>query len=325
MTTQLETAPLSGEPATAGSPPRGGRAPVARARRKRFRTTRPWVPWLFVAPFVLVFTVFTAIPGITSLTMSFTDIGARDLRDPLGVNFVGLETFARVLSDPTFSRSVMASGIFVVLTVPATMVLGFVLALILDSGIRRLRGLYRAAIYVPVVTNVVAAAMIWQYAFTPEGPLNGLFGSLGLPTANWLGEPTLAVPVVALLGIWRNLGIAMVLFLAGLQAIPTELKEAAQIDGAGYLRRLSSITIPLLRPTTLLVSVLMMVFFLNMFEEPYLVTGGGPLGSTRTISIWVFQQFGYGNIAPSMAGSFILLVIVCVVSAVQFRLLRSKH
>ncbi len=306
-----------GGSAQAGSP--------APRRRTRLRATPPWVPWVFVAPFLVVFVLFTAIPGVSALAMSFTDIGARDLRDPFGVDFVGFDTFARVLADPGFGRSVLNTGLFVLITVPTTMAIGFVIALILDTGIRRLRPLFRAAIYVPVITNVVAAAMIWQYAFTAEGPLNGLLGAIGLPTPNWLGVPALAIPTVALLGVWRNIGICMVLFLAGLQAIPHDIKEAAEIDGAGYFRRLTSMTIPLLRPTTLLVSVLMMVFFLNIFDEPYLVTGGGPLGSTKTIALWVFGQFGFGNIAQSMAGSFLLLAIIGVVSFVQFRLLRPKH
>lgn len=300
-----------------------GRPP--RPRRGRFHPVAPWIPWAFVAPFLLIFTLFTAIPGISAFVVSFTDMSTRDLRNPLGIDFVGLDTFVRVLGDPTFLRSVLNTGMFVVLVVPTTMVIGFVIALILDTGVRRMRPLFRAAIYVPVITNVVAAAMIWQYAFTIEGPLNSLLTAVGLPALNWLGNPVLAVPTVALLGIWRTIGICMILFLAGLQTIPSEIQEAAAIDGAGYMRRLRSITIPLLQPTILLVSVLMMIFFLNIFDEPYLVTGGGPLGSTKTIALWVFGQFGFGDIAQAMAASFLLLGLIGLVSAAQFRLLRPTH
>lgn len=301
----------------------GGPARGALPRRRRLIAA--WVPWVFLSPFIFVFTIFTAIPAIAALSMSMTDIGARDVRNPFGVSFVGFETFAKIFADPGFLRAIGNTGLFVVITVPTTMAIGFVLALILDTGIRRLRSFFRAAVYLPVVTNVVAAAMIWQYAFTIGGPFNTLLESMGLSGANWLGEPLLAVPTVASLGIWRNIGTCMVLFLAGLQAIPVEVREAAMIDGAGYWRQLTSMTMPLLRPTTLLVSVLMMVSFLNIFEEPYLVTGGGPLGSTRSIALWVYAQFGYGNIAQSMAGSFVLLALIGAISFVQFRLLRPKH
>lgn len=295
------------------------------ARSRNRRAVATWVPWVFLAPFLFVFTVFTAIPAIAALAMSMTDISARDVRSPLSVSFVGLETFVRVFSDPGFIRAIGNTALFVLITVPTTMALGFAIALVLDTGIRKLRSFFRAAVFLPVVTNVVAAAMIWQYAFTIGGPFNSLLESLGLSGANWLGDPVLAVPTVASLGIWRNIGMCMVLFLAGLQAIPADVREAAMIDGAGYWRQLFSMTIPLLRPTTLLVSVLMMVSFLNIFEEPYLVTNGGPLGSTRSIALWVYAQFGYGNIAQSLAGSFILLALIGVISLVQFRLLRPKH
>lgn len=298
--------------------------PASSARRRKRVGVGAWVPWIFLSPFIVVFLVFTAVPALIALTMSFTDIGARDLRNPLSVSFVGFATFGKVLGDPDFLRAVANTGLFVVLAVPTIMVIGFALALVLDTGISRLKPFFRAAVYLPVVTNVVAAAMIWQYAFTNSGPLNSMLESIGLSGANWLGDPLLALPTVASLGVWRNLGICMILFLAGLQAIPTEVREAAAIDGAGYWRTTFSITMPLLRPTTLLVSVLMMIFFLNIFDEPFLVTAGGPLGSTRSIALWVYNQFGFGNIGQSLAGSFLLLVLVGVVSFVQFRLLRPK-
>lgn len=297
-------------------PPRG---------RQGHLSVRPWVPWLFVAPFVILFVVFTVIPAAAALSMSFTDIGLRDLRDPLAVDFVGFQTFAEVFSNPDFGRAVWNTVLFVLCTVPATLVLGFILALILDSGIRKLKGLFRTAIYVPVVVNIVAAAVIWQYAFNVEGPFNEFLASIGIQGQNWLGDPAFALPTVALLGVWRNLGAAMILFLAGLQSRPTEVDEAAAVDGAGYMRRLFSITLPLLRPTTLLVSVILMERFINIFDEPFLVTHGGPVGSTETLAIWVFERFGFGEIAQAMAGSLMMLTLVGIVALIQFRFLRPKE
>ncbi|WES63545.1 sugar ABC transporter permease [Microbacter sp. GSS18] len=310
----------------AGSP----RPPVVRATSRR----RSWhsagavqsrTGWLFVAPFLILFALFTAIPVATSFAMSFTDIRSREIRNPLAVDFVGFDNFIDVLSDPTFQRALLTTLVFVALCVPLSLVIGFVLALALDTGIRRLRSTFRAVIYVPVIANIVAAAVIWQYAFTPSGPVNTAIESLGVAGPNWFGDPAWAVANVVILSVWRNIGTCMVLFLAGLQAVPNELYEASSLDGAGGLRSAWSITLPLLRPTTLLVSVLMTVAFLNIFEEPYLLTGGGPLGSTRSIALWVYEQFGFGNVAGSMAGSFILLLLVGIVALVQFRVLRPKH
>jgi multiple sugar transport system permease protein len=283
------------------------------------------VAWLFVAPFLILFVVLTAIPVLGALGMSFTDITAADIRNPFSVDFVGFSNFVNVLTNATFLRSVANTALFVVVCVPLSMGIGFALAVILNTGIARLRTFFRAAIYLPVITNIVAAAVIWQYAFTINGPVNSGLATLGITGPNWLGDPSWAPPTVIILGVWRNIGTCMVLFLAGLQAVPEEVYEAASIDGAGHWRRLTNMTMPLLRPTTLLVSVLMTVSFLNIFDEPYLLTKGGPLGSTESIALWVYEQFGFGNVAASMAGSFILLILVAVVAVVQFRLLRPKQ
>jgi multiple sugar transport system permease protein len=290
-------------------------------RRTRSHTA---VGWAFLLPFGIVFLLFTAVPIVASLATSLTDMRSTDLRTPLGVDFVGLANYLTLLGDDRFVRSVLNTVVFVVVGVPLTMLAGFVLALTLDSGIRRFRTTFRGLFYAPVVTNVVSVALIWQYAFNQNGTVNEVLAGLGFAGPNWLGDEHLAMPVVILLGIWRNFGTAMLLFLAGFQAVPESVIEAAAIDGAGPLRRLWSITIPLLMPTTLLVSVLLSVFFLQVFDEPYLLTGGGPLGSTESIALYTYNQFGFGNFGVSSAASYILLVFVVVFSAVQFRLLRPR-
>lgn len=281
--------------------------------------------WLFLVPFLALFLLFTAIPAVLAIGASLTDMTARDIRDPFAVNFTGLDGFVEVISNPGFQSAFLNTVMFVILCVPLSMGLGLALALMLDNGIRRLKTFFRAAAYVPVITNIVAAAVIWQYAFSIAGPVNSTLGSIGLPQPNWLGEPGWAVTTVVMMGVWRTTGTCMVLFLAGLQAVPEEVYEAASTDGAGPWRRLWSITLPLLRPTTLLVLVLQTVSFLNIFEEPYLLTKGGPLGSTKSIAVWVYEQFGFGNVSASMAGSVLLLLLVAVVAIVQFRMLRPKH
>lgn len=281
--------------------------------------------WIFVAPFLAIFTIFTAIPAVVALIYSFTDIGAAGIRRPFTVDFVFLDTFWRVLTNASFLRSLGTTAMFVFVGVPLTMAIGLALAVALNSGIKHLRGTYRAAFYLPVITNIVAAAVIWQYAFTLNGPANTFLQSIGLTGPNWLGDPGMGFWTVMMLTIWRNVGTCMVLFLAGLQGIPPDVYEAAAIDGASPWRRFLSITLPLLRPATLLVTVLMTVSYMNIFDEPYLVTGGGPLGTTRSVALWVYEQFGHGNIASAMAGSYVMLVIVVVVGIIQLRMLRASR
>jgi multiple sugar transport system permease protein len=281
--------------------------------------------WLFVAPFLAVFVVFTAVPAVIALCYSFTDIGIADIRHPFDVGLTGFTTFARVLTNAGFLKSLVTTGIFIVIGVPLTMAIGLALALALNSGVNHLRATYRAAFYLPVITNIVAAAVIWQYAFTLTGPVNTLLAGAGLAGPNWLGDPNMAITTVILLTTWRNVGTCMVLFLAGLQTIPADVYEAAAIDGASAGRSFWSITLPLLRPATALVTVLMTVSYMNIFDEPFLLTKGGPLGSTRSVALWVFEQFGQGNIASAMAGSYVMLAIVVVLGLLQLRMLRTAQ
>ncbi|MGP4007573.1 carbohydrate ABC transporter permease [Streptomyces sp. 4N124] len=293
-------------------------------RRRGGGARRTAVAWLFLAPFTVVFLLYTALPTVAALGFSLTDLRGTDLRHPFAVDFTGVENYLRLFRDQSFLRDLVNTAVFVAVGVPLTMGTGFALALALNSGIRRLRGVFRTVFFAPVVTNVVAVALIWQYAFNDGGTVNKVLGAVGFAGPNWLDDPNLAMPVVILLGIWRNFGIAMVLFLAGLQAIPRDVYEAAALDGAGRWRQLRHITLPLLLPTLLLVSVLLTVFFLQVFDEPYLLTDGGPLGSTESVALYTYHQFGAGELGMSSAASFVMLVLVAVVSLVQFRLLRSR-
>ncbi|MFC4507263.1 MULTISPECIES: carbohydrate ABC transporter permease [Streptomyces] len=312
-------------PETRGKPlPKAARPTPPAARRPRSGARRTAVAWLFLAPFALVFLLYTLIPTVAALGFSLTDLRGADLRTPFAVDFTGFDNYLRLIEDPTFLRDILNTAVFVAVGVPLTMGIGFALALALDSGIRRLRGVFRTVFFAPVVTNIVAVALIWQYAFNADGTVNKVLGAAGLAGPDWLDDPHLAMPVVILLGVWRNFGTAMVLFLAGLQAIPRDVYEAAALDGAGRWRQLRYVTLPLLLPTTLMVSVLLTVFYLQVFDEPYLLTGGGPLGSTESVALYTYRQFGSGEFGTSSAASFVTLVLVAVVSAVQFRLLRSR-
>ena len=301
-----------------------GPAPARRggAARRRRHTL---VAWLFALPFVVLFLVFMAGPALASLAMSFTDLTSRDLRNPLAVNLVGLENYAKLLSDDRFLRSALNTGYFVVVGIPLTMVLALAVAVALNSGIDRLRTFFRVGFYTPVVTSIVAVAVVWRFLLQPDsGLLNTMLGWVGIDGPNWLQSTTWAMPSLIAMAAWRNMGTLMVIFLAGLQTIPRDLHEQAMVDGAGSWRRFRGITLPLLRPTLLLGAVLTGVGYLQFFEEPFVMTKGGPLDHTLSTAFFTYNQFGFGNYSYAAAASYLLFLAIVVLTMAQFRLLRSR-
>jgi multiple sugar transport system permease protein len=282
--------------------------------------------WGFALPFVLVFTLFLAGPIAASLVMSFTDFGLRDLRNPLGTDFVGLANYQALLEDPKFRKALFNTAYFVIVGVPVTLVLGLGAALALDRGIRRFRTVFRVGYYLPVVTSIVAIAVVWRFLLNPDqGLINLLLAQVGIDGPNWLGDPTLAMPSIIAMAAWRNLGFAMIVFLAGLQTIPAQLYEAASIDGAGRWQAFRNVTLPLLRPTILFLVVITTIGYLQLFEEPFVMTEGGPVDQTLSISMYMYQQgFEFFNQGYAAAIAWILFILVAIVAVVQFRLLRSE-
>jgi len=282
--------------------------------------------WAFALPFAIIFVVFMAGPILASLVLSLTDFGLRDLRNPLGVNFVGLANYAELLGDPTFAKALINTAYFVVVGVPLTLGLGLAAAMALDRGIRRFRTLYRVGYYLPVVTSIVAVAVVWRFVLNPDyGLLNMTLGAAGIEGPNWLADPVLAMPSLIVMAAWRNLGFAMVLFLAGLQTIPAQLYEAASIDGAGRWAAFRSVTLPLLRPTLLFAVVITTIGYLQVFEEPFVMTDGGPLDATLTVSMFMYEEgFEFFHQGYAAAIAWVLFLLVAIVAVVQFRVLRSQ-
>ena len=292
----------------------------------RRRLREQLIGWGFALPFVLVFTFFLAGPIVASLVMSFTDFGLRDLRNPLGTDFIGLANYQALLDDPKFHKAMFNTAYFVIVGVPLTLVLGLALALALDRGIRRFRTLFRVGYYLPVVTSIVAIAVVWRFLLNPDqGLVNLLLAQVGIDGPSWLADPMLAMPSIIAMAAWRNLGLAMIVFLAGLQTIPAQLYEAAAIDGAGRWQAFRSVTLPLLRPTILFLVVITTIGYLQLFEEPFVMTEGGPLDQTLSISMYMYQQgFEFFNQGYAAAIAWILFILVAIVAVVQFRLLRSE-
>lgn len=280
--------------------------------------------WVLAAPFVLVFLVFTAGPVLASLGMSFTDIRRSDIRSPFAVAFVGISNYADLVQDPTFRKVTLNTLLYLLLGVPLTMAVAMLVAVGLN-GVNRLRGFFRVGFYLPVVTSIVAVSVVWKYILRENGGLlNTALGWVGINGPGWLDSTTTALPSLVVMAVWRNFGTLMVIFLAGLQTVPREQLEAAEVDGASAWGRFRYITLPTMRPLLLFGAVITGIGYLQFFEEAFVMTKGGPLDSTRSVTYFTYDQFGYGNYGYAAAASYLLFLAIVLLTFVQFRLLRER-
>jgi multiple sugar transport system permease protein len=288
------------------------------------RRSQAVAAWILALPFCLLFLVFTAGPVLASLGMSFTDMRSTDVRSPLGVEFVGLENYANLISDPVFRKVTLNTLIYLLLGVPLTMASALAVAVALNR-ITRLRGFFRVGYYLPVVTSIVAVSVVWKFLLRDQGGLlNVMIGWFGIDGPGWLDSTTLALPSLVVMSVWRNFGTMMVIFLAGLQTIPREIVEAAEADGANAWGRFRYITLPMLRPTLLFGAVITSIGYLQFFEEAFVMTKGGPLDSTKSVTFFTYEQFGFGNYAYASAAAYLLFLAIVLMTLAQFRLLREK-
>ncbi|MDQ6637887.1 MAG: sugar ABC transporter permease [Candidatus Dormibacteraeota bacterium] len=311
---------MSQLPITAAPPPM-----VARPARRGGDVRAALTGYAFSAPYLILFLVFLALPILASLVLSFTDFSLGDLTAPLGAPFIGLQNYAKLFSDDNFRQAALNTAYFTVVGLIATTVLGLVAALGLNRALGRLRSVFRVGYYLPTVTSIVAIAVIWRFLLDPNfGLINGALKQIGISGPNWLGNPTLAMPCIIAMAVWRNLGNVMVLFLAGLQGIPEDVYEAARIDGATPWRELLRITLPMLRPTLLFVAVITSIGYLQLFEEPFIMTQGGPLNKTLSVSMYMYREgFSYFHLGYASSIGYVLFVVIAAVTALQFRLLRN--
>jgi ABC-type sugar transport system permease subunit len=285
------------------------------------------VGWAFAAPFVILFGVFLAFPILASFVLSFTSFGLKDLANPVGTTVVGLKNYLDLFSDSTFWTALFNTVYFVVVGVPLTLVFGLLIATALNGGVTRFRTAFRVGYYLPVITSIVAIAVVWRFLLNPDdGLINMLLGDLNIKGPAWLADPVLAMPSIIAMAVWRNLGFAMIVFLAGLQAIPSTLYEAAAIDGAGRMAGFRYVTLPMLRPTILFMTVITTIGYLQLFEEPFVMTAGGPLNRTLSITMYMYQQgFTFFHQGYASAIAYVLFVIVAIVAFLQFKFLRSDE
>jgi len=288
------------------------------------RRSQAVAAWVLALPFCLLFLVFTAGPVLASLGMSFTDMRSTDVRSPLGVEFVGLENYANLISDPVFRKVTFNTLIYLLLGVPLTLASALAIAVALNR-VTRLRGFFRVGYYLPVVTSIVAVSVVWKFLLRDQGGLlNVMIGWFGVDGPGWLDSTTLALPSLVAMSVWRNFGTMMVIFLAGLQTIPREIVEAAEADGANAWGRFRYITLPMLRPTLLFGAVITSIGYLQFFEEAFVMTKGGPLDSTKSVTFFTYEQFGFGNYAYASAAAYLLFLAIVLMTLAQFRLLREK-
>ena len=294
-----------------------------RPLRQRLFGRHP-VGQVFAAPYVLFWILLFAYPLGLALYMSvheyfFAAPGA-DVERP----FVGLANYTEVLTDPSVRRAALNVVVFLVINVPLTVILGLVLATILNTALP-LRTFFRAAYYVPFVTASVAMVGVWLWLFSGGGLVNSLLGPLA-PDPTWLVNSLWAMPIIALFATWKQLGLYVLLYLAALQNIPDTLYEAAKVDGAGVVKRFLHVTVPGVRSATALVVILATIIGANFFTEPYLLTGGGgPNGASVSPVLLMYQEgIQQGNAGYAAAIGVVLAIVVMVLSMINRQLLEEK-
>jgi multiple sugar transport system permease protein len=285
---------------------------------------RQQAAWLFLAPALLVLGVFFLLPVIGALVLSLTDYDLYALADIRNLRFVALGNYWALLQRPLFWSALGHTVYFVAVGVPLSMAASLGAALLLNSPLARAKPFFRTALFAPVVTTVVAVAVIWRYLFnTKYGMANFVLGHLGIHPIDWLGDPHWAMPTIIAFAVWKNFGYNMIIFLAGLQAIPPDLYEAARIDGASPWRQFRHITLPMLAPTMLMVAILTVSGYFQLFAEPYVMTEGGPLQSTTSVLYLMYEEgFKWWNLGSASAVAFLLFIIMFAVTALMLKFSR---
>jgi multiple sugar transport system permease protein len=282
----------------------------------------------FVAPALTLIGLFFFLPVAASLLLSFTDFDIYALGRLDRLRFIGLENYRRLLNDPMFWTALKNTLYFVVVGGPLSVLVSLGAALLVNHRLTRFQGVFRTLLFLPVVTTLVAVAVVWRYLYHPRyGFLNYVLGLAGLPPIEWLGDPDWAMPAIILMAVWKNFGFNMVVFIAGLQSIPHRLYEAAEIDGADGWSQFRYITLPMLAPTFLFVTVITLIGYFQLFAEPYVMTQGGPADSTLSVALLMFQEgFRWWNLGYAAAVAFVLFLIILAGTLIQawLRRWRSK-
>jgi len=295
-------------------------------RRVRMPAEANTAAWFFLAPALALIGVFFFLPVAAALVLSVTDFDLYGIANPANTRFIGLQNYVRLLHTPDFWSALKNTFYFAFVGGPLTIAVALGAALLLSSKLVRFKGFFRTIYFTPFVTTLVAVAIVWRYLYhTRYGLFNYGLAYLGIGPIDWLGDPHWAMPAIILMAVWKGFGYNMLIFIAGLQAIPDELYDAAEIDGAGPFRRFFSITLPMLAPTLVFVTVITMIGYFQLFAEPYVMTQGGPLRSTTSVVLLMYEEgFRWWRMGYAAAIAFVLFVVILLATLVQFRLQKER-
>jgi multiple sugar transport system permease protein len=284
------------------------------------------VPYLFIAPALVCLVTFNILAIVVAAAVSLTNLDISGLGNFDQVRFVGLRNYQVMFGDPAFWEAFRNTALFVGLGVPTLIIGSLAIAIALNYSQSWFFRALRAFYFVPAITAIVAISLIWGNLYNSQfGLLNWLLSLVGIPPVQWLTDPTIAKFSVALVAIWRGSGLATIIFLAALQAIPPEYYEAASIDGAGEWRKIFRITLPLMRFAIFFVTVTTLIGWMQFFDEPYVLTQGGPVHATTSLSLYIYQEgFRYNAFGYASAASIVLFAIIAVITAVQLRARRDE-
>jgi multiple sugar transport system permease protein len=282
-------------------------------------------PYLFVAPAMVLLVTFGILPILVAAVISTTDMNISAFASWSNVDFIGFDNYVALFADRDFWQALGNTGLFAIVGVPSIVVVSLITALLLNRGqgvfFRALRAFY----FIPAITAIVAISLVWGYLYNTQfGLLNYGLSLVGIDPVQWLSDPWLSKFSVALVAVWRGTGLNIIIFLAALQGVPKEYLEAASIDGAGEWRKTFSVTLPLLCFAIFFVAVTTTISWLQFFDEPFVLTDGGPLGATTSVSIFLYKEgFRLNEFGYASAGSVVLFLIIAIITLIQLRLRRA--
>jgi len=278
--------------------------------------------WWFVAPALTLIVVFFLGPVIAAVGLSFTDFDLYALADWHAARWVGFRNYSRVLNEPLFWQALRNTLYFAVVGGPLTVAASLGAALLVNARAVRWKAAARTVFFAPFVTTLVAVAIVWRYLYHPKfGIINAMLSHVGIHGIDWLGNPHWAMPAIILMATWKNFGYNMLICIAGLQSIPRDLYEAAELDGATSWQRFLNITLPMLGPTLFFVAIVTMIGYLQLFTEPYVMTRGGPLRATTSLVLYMYEEgFRWWRLGVAAAIAFLLFVLILLFTFVQRRL-----
>jgi multiple sugar transport system permease protein len=308
-----------------GFPRAEGRGGSVAAMAMRVRTPPALGPLVFVAPALALIGIFFFLPIVAALLLSFTDFDIYAIGDLANARFVGLRNYVRLTETPLFWKALGNTFYFALVGGPLSIAASLGAALLLENKLVRWKTFFRTVYFAPFVTTLVAVAIVWRYLYHARyGLVNYTLGKAGVAPIDWLGDPRWAMPAIIVMAVWKNFGYNMLIFIAGLQAIPTELYEAAHLDGAGAWQRFRNVTLPMLAPTFLFVGVITMIGYFQLFAEPYVMTQGGPLRSTTSVVLLMYEEgFRWWRMGYAASLAFVLFVVILAWTVLQSWLQRK--